>query len=312
MFAIAGIVLLLIQAAARPGELAVASLPVPLVGLSIALGLFGLAIDYKLRKSQLIVAPQLAWALALAAWTLATTPRELALGFALFLLLAHGVQRFRMLGVVAATILGGVVCVAALALRRGLDDPRDALVALAVAAPLAVALFERKRSLTRGFLLLLTLALAGLCVDLTQSRAAQLVLAIVVVVHFATRYGTRGLVAGAVVVALVVQLGHGAFVRPTLHDPIALVLAGALIFVSLRILAGVRRLYADDSAAAVARTWAQALQASLAGVAAAVLLFPAVDPALLWIYSGLAGALYQATRAHDPKLRVGILGAACL
>jgi hypothetical protein len=51
----------------------------------------------------------------------------------------------------------------------------------------------------------------------------------------------------------------------------------------------------------VARTWARALAVSLAIVSLGLLFLPAGHHVLFWVYSGLAGALYQATRAHDPQ-----------
>jgi apolipoprotein N-acyltransferase len=62
------------------------------------------------------------------------------------------------------------------------------------------------------------------------------------------------------------------------------------------------RRYDGDREAAAARTWARALLAALAGVAAGLLFSPPGHGALFWIYTGLAGALWQAAHAHDPQL----------
>jgi hypothetical protein len=74
-----------------------------------------------------------------------------------------------------------------------------------------------------------------------------------------------------------------------------------MIYVSFKIIVAVRRQYADDTVAAVARTWARALAVSLAIVSVGLWFLPAGHHVLFWVYSGLAGALYQATRAHDPQ-----------
>ncbi|MGZ3441247.1 MAG: hypothetical protein ACXVDD_17125, partial [Polyangia bacterium] len=107
MFAIVGIVLLLVQGVLRPQELAVELQSLPLLGLGCALALFGFTIDYKLRRTQLYAAPQLGWALALVAWCAATQPHagELLLPFATYLFLSQGVQSFRGVAAVAAVLL---------------------------------------------------------------------------------------------------------------------------------------------------------------------------------------------------------------
>ncbi|HEY2743299.1 MAG TPA: hypothetical protein VGL86_01695, partial [Polyangia bacterium] len=52
----------------RPPAPLVTLEPLPIVPFVVALALFGLVVDLKLRKSQLAAAPQLVWAVALAGW----------------------------------------------------------------------------------------------------------------------------------------------------------------------------------------------------------------------------------------------------
>ena len=59
MFAIPGIVLLLVQGYLRPQEFFVQLQSVPFLYLFFALALFGLAVDLKLRHTQLIASPLL-------------------------------------------------------------------------------------------------------------------------------------------------------------------------------------------------------------------------------------------------------------
>jgi hypothetical protein len=83
-------------------------------------------------------------------------------------------------------------------------------------------------------------------------------------------------------------------------------LAVAMIYVSFKIALVVLRRHADDADAAVARSWARALVASLAALSVTLLAAPAAGAPLFWVYVGLAGALYQATRAHDPTFAVRV------
>jgi hypothetical protein len=331
MFAIAGIVLLLVHGSLRPDQHFLQLQSLPLLALLIALALFGLAIDLKLRRSQLAATPQLGFALALAAWILVGVPvREAALSFALFFTIAQGVQSFRALATVSATILALALVAALLGVahaRDALYDPDELAITVAVAVPLAFAFFEHKRTAGRVLLVLVALGAIGVCVILTQSRGGQIVLATVLAVHLVVRYRARGFVVAAMVAAALLKLGGGAWGPLPARDPIALLLASALVYVSFKILVVVLREYADDSAAAVARTWARALVASLAGLSVALVFLPPAHDLALFLYTGLAGALYQATRAHDPKLAIrfdrrdlvrlaaidaGILGALCL
>ena len=83
-----------------------------------------------------------------------------------------------------------------------------------------------------------------------------------------------------------------------------LVLFTALLYLSFKIIATILRRYADDADAAVAHTWALAILASLAGMGVGVFFLSFCYHEVFWIYVGMAGALYQATRAHDPTFDV--------
>ena len=356
MFAIPGIVLLLLHSYLQPQTLIVELQALPLLPLFFALALFGLAVDLKLRQSQLVAAPQLGWASAFIGWTLLSVGLQarggaqpaatgLAASFLTFFVIAQGVQSFRALSILAATLLSSALCLAAVAARRGvLADPDPQALALGIALPFAFAFFERKRSAARGLLLALTVALVGLCVLVTRSRGGQLVVLTVLGVYLVKRYGARGLVAGAFVAApLLLLVGDGsgglATARPgalhaaldllrrhpwrglgygqaalPVHDSFALVgaeggLAGlflwtSMLYLSIKVVLTILRRYADDADAAVARLWAWALLASLAGMSIGAFILSFCYHAVFWIYVGLVGGLYQATRAHDPKLEI--------
>jgi len=83
-----------------------------------------------------------------------------------------------------------------------------------------------------------------------------------------------------------------------------LMLFTALLYLSFKILVTILRRYADDRDAAVARSWAMALLASMAGMSVGIFFLSFCYSVVFWIYLGLVGALYQAVRAHDPKLEV--------
>jgi hypothetical protein len=429
MFAIPGIVLLLIQSYLRPQEFFVQLQSVPFLYLFFGLALFGLVIDLKLRKSQLVTAPQLGWALAFSGWALFTilvrlpstaqeVATELAIPFTFLFLLAQGVQSFRALAIIAGTLLVIVLCLAAVGTHQGLapfgcfkldpeahdasgtydgrscskdvdcsagdnepdadyvcervglfgtssvaegrvryrgalNDPNELALTLGVGLPFAFAFFERKRSLGRLCLLALTLTLVGLCVFMTKSRGGQLVFLTVLGVYFYKRYGARGLLVGGVFAAPLLLFGGGGrgdadassqerlemmhaaldllrwypgrgvgygqileYNPLTAHNSYALagaeggfpglVLWTSMIYVSFKVVVTILRRYANDAGAAVARVWALALFASLAGMSVGVFFLSFCYNVVFWIYIGLVGGLYQAARAHDPELEVRI------
>ena len=80
MFAIPGIVALLVQAYLRPQEYFLQLQTVPLLYLFLGLALFGLAVDVKLRHTQLVASPLLGWVLAFIGWSLFTLALRLPSG----------------------------------------------------------------------------------------------------------------------------------------------------------------------------------------------------------------------------------------
>jgi hypothetical protein len=86
--------------------------------------------------------------------------------------------------------------------------------------------------------------------------------------------------------------------------PLGFFLWTASIYYAFKITVRVQIELGSDEQAAVARSWAMALTASLTGlVVSAFFLSIAYHPAL-WIFLGLAGALYGAVRKHSPDFRV--------
>jgi len=93
--------------------------------------------------------------------------------------------------------------------RGLLEDPNELCLALAMGAPLALGLFERRRSWLRGLLLLATFAIVIPCVVLTRSRSGQIAMIAALGVYFVRRFGKRGLViACAIAVPLLIFGGR--------------------------------------------------------------------------------------------------------
>jgi O-antigen ligase len=122
MFAIPGILLLIIFIYARPQEVLERLRVVPFLHLFLALALFGAAIDFRLSNVKLRATPQLPWVLLFFCWSsmtvLARAPgsavreiSELAICVALYGSIAHGVQTFRSLHAVAGVVLVMVLLV---------------------------------------------------------------------------------------------------------------------------------------------------------------------------------------------------------
>src|SRR5439155_3401793 len=131
MFAIPGILLLLGLVYGRPQELVQALLALPLFPLAFALGLFGWAIDLRLRKTRPAFAPAdgavLAYMALLFAGVALARPDELRreagwllIPLGVYFLLAHAVQSFRAFQTVAGMVLALVIYLGAVGVHEGL------------------------------------------------------------------------------------------------------------------------------------------------------------------------------------------------
>lgn len=139
MFAIPGIIALVIFIYARPQEFFEQLRAAPLLYIFFGLAVFGCALDLRLKNSRLRAVPQLGWVALLYAWASLTVliraPNEaihhmtgLAICIALFLLIAHGVQTFRALHVVAAGVLAMVLFVCGVGVHQGFAQTGCVLV----------------------------------------------------------------------------------------------------------------------------------------------------------------------------------------
>ena len=133
MFAIPGIVALVVFIYARPQEFFERLRVVPLLYIFFGLALFGIVLDVRVGLSRLRAVPQLPWIALFFVWAslsvLIRAPgtavehiTSLSICIALFLLIAHGVQSFRALHLVAATVLSMVLFVCGVGAHQGFAD----------------------------------------------------------------------------------------------------------------------------------------------------------------------------------------------
>src|SRR3954471_21405062 len=108
MFAIPGIIALVVFIYARPQEFFERLRVVPLLHIFCGLALFGMVLDLRLGHSRLRATPQLPWVALFFVWSALTVliraPSSalehilsLSICVTLFVLVAHGVQSFRAL-----------------------------------------------------------------------------------------------------------------------------------------------------------------------------------------------------------------------
>jgi len=132
LFAIPGITALIIFILARPQEFLPLLQRVPFLHLFTALAVLGWVIDVRLRRLQPIATPTLPWVVALLVWVVIGTAVllpdqliartvEMAILFALYGTIAHGVQRFRTFQIVAGVIAATCMFVTLVCFHQGLS-----------------------------------------------------------------------------------------------------------------------------------------------------------------------------------------------
>ncbi|HVW30334.1 MAG TPA: O-antigen ligase family protein [Polyangiaceae bacterium] len=130
MFAIPGIVALVVFIYARPQEFVERLRVIPFLYVFFALALCGGLLDLRVRNLKLANTPQLPWIVLFFLWAsftvLVRAPSdaashimELLICVVLYLLIAHGVQSFRALHVVAAAVLSMVLLVCGVGAHQG-------------------------------------------------------------------------------------------------------------------------------------------------------------------------------------------------
>src|SRR5262245_29923840 len=116
---------------ARPQEFFPLLQRVPFLHLFTALAVLGWVIDVRLRRLQPNATPVFPWAAVFLLWCVITVAAvvpeqlisktiELAIVFALYGTIAHGVQRFRTFQVLAAVMAGACLFIAVVCFHQGL------------------------------------------------------------------------------------------------------------------------------------------------------------------------------------------------
>jgi O-antigen ligase len=88
-----------------------------------------------------------------------------------------------------------------------LSDPNEASMVICLGIPIAISLYQRRRSLTRLMVMVVTVVLAGTAVVMSQSRGGQLVFVTVLGVYLINRFRWRGVLVGLVLSLPVLVLG---------------------------------------------------------------------------------------------------------
>lgn len=120
VFAVPGIAALIVFILARPQEFLPLLQRVPFLHLFTALAVLGWVIDVRLRRTQPIGTPALPWAVGFLVWAVVTVAivvpeqliakaLEMAILFALYGTIAHGIQKFRTFQVVAGVLVTTVM-----------------------------------------------------------------------------------------------------------------------------------------------------------------------------------------------------------
>ena len=91
--------------------------------------------------------------------------------------------------------------------RGFLEDPNEFAMALCMGAPLAIPFYERRRTLFRLGVVIVTVVLSGIAVVMTKSRSGQLSLMAALGVYFLRRFGRLGLAVAGVLSLPLLLLG---------------------------------------------------------------------------------------------------------
>ena len=133
VFAIPGITALIVFILARPQEFIPLLQRVPFLHLFTALAVLGWIIDIRLRRLQPVAVPTLPWVIAFLLWAIIGTavvaPEhliergiEMAILFALYGTIAHGVQKFRTFQIVAGTLAATCMFITVICFHQGLSE----------------------------------------------------------------------------------------------------------------------------------------------------------------------------------------------
>ena len=130
MFAIPGILGLIVFVYIRPQEIFLDLQRLPLLYMFFALALFGFAVDLRLRVNKATPAPHLVWVLLLFLWAILTLvvkapdqalrgSLEFAVSITLYFVIAHSVHTFRTFQIMTGLVLALVLALALIGVHQG-------------------------------------------------------------------------------------------------------------------------------------------------------------------------------------------------
>jgi O-antigen ligase len=130
MFALMGILALVVLIYVRPQEFIPDIRQTPILYLCFGLALIGLAVDLQRRRAKLFASPQLGWVVLFYLWSVFTVGRSaphaarletlnLGVSVILYAIIAHGIQSFRALSWVGSTLLVAVLLIATVGVEQG-------------------------------------------------------------------------------------------------------------------------------------------------------------------------------------------------
>ena len=139
MFAIPGICALIVFILTRPQEFILGLQKVPMLYLCAAAAVAGFVLDLRLRRLQPVAAPTLILAVAFLGWAVITTAVkadeklirvgiDAAILLVLYGTIAHGVQRFHSLHVVAGTLVAACLFITVVCFHQGFQERQCVVV----------------------------------------------------------------------------------------------------------------------------------------------------------------------------------------
>jgi hypothetical protein len=101
------------------------------------------------------------------------------------------------------------------------------------------------------------------------------------------------------------QTAHNSFLLALAEvGPIGLLLWTSAIYFAIKVTVRVQTDLRGNEEAAVARSWATALMASMVGLVMSAIFLSLTYHPILWIFLGMIGALYAVVRKHQPDFQV--------
>lgn len=282
MFAIFGIIGLIVFIYLKPQEFIPQLERIPFLYLFLALAVFGLAIDIRSKLVRVERGPHFWYVVCFYLWCMLTGVAktggaglvgpivQLTIALVLYLLISTAVQSFKVLEILVSAVIAVSLFVGFVGFHQGfaplgcaveegrsenlrpdgrpcqtpedcylgdaepganyqcereglfgtvsvgggrvryrgvLRDPNELALATGASVPLLIGRVDNKRSFSRVLLLILATAMIAVVIIFSQSRGGQLVFLAALGAYFIRKFGTKGIVAGAVLALPILLLG---------------------------------------------------------------------------------------------------------